>query len=91
MRAHGNGLPAVCAQNLLLMHAGECPMDRLRGRDSRLIESRAGKNRIISDAREVLLFWEPRVDCTLAEIEAEPTGDGDYRLTVTVEDRKAEL
>lgn len=89
MRASGNGNPAVCAQNLVSMTAGECPMDRLRGRNPKLIET-TNLAAVKSDIIYVLSVWEPRIDAnlvTLTPIVDEHGFVGDYTIDIDAERR----
>lgn len=51
MRAQGNGLPQVCAANLLRTVRGEVAYDRLRGRDGALIDQPNATDAAAADAR----------------------------------------
>ena len=50
MRAQGNGLPQVCAANLLRTVRGEVAYDRLRGRDGALIDQPNATDAAAADA-----------------------------------------
>ena len=62
MRAQGNGLPQVCAANLLRTVRGEVAYDRLRGRDGALIDQPNATDAAAADAEWVLETYEPRVN-----------------------------
>lgn len=63
MRANGNGAPIVCANNLLRMVRGECPMDRTKGLDPALIGTPvpSAMNELTEDAEWLIGTYEPRV------------------------------
>ena len=63
MMAKGNGTPLVCANNLLRMVRGECPMDRVKGRDPRLVGSPlpSASASLAQDAQWLIETYEPRV------------------------------
>ena len=80
MRAQGNGLPQVCAANLLRTVRGEVAYDRLRGRDGALIDQ--------PNATDAAAADEPRVNAE--EIVTDPSGvlSGEFNMTVNITERK---
>lgn len=87
MRAHGNSDTLVCAQNLLSMSRGEVPLDRLRGRNPRLLE-RPRSFEIQADAKRVIQWWEPRLDPYSSGFEIRQDGNG--TMAVYVKAKKGE-
>lgn len=88
MRAQGNGLPQVCAANLLRTVRGEVAYDRLRGRDGALIDQPNATDTAAADAEWVLETYEPRVNAE--EIVTDPSGvlSGEFNMTVNITERK---
>ena len=89
MRASGNGAPQVCANNLLRMVRGECPMERTKGLDPRLIGSPlpTALDSLAHDARWLVETYEPRVD--FLGIDIKP-GDspGDVNITAKITEKE---
>jgi len=61
MKAYGNGMPAVCASNLLRIVRGEVPYDRVRGRNGAMVDQPDISADAAADAEWVLKTFEPRV------------------------------
>ena len=49
MRKSGNGLPEICAANLLRIVRGEVPYDRVRGRDGALVDQPNATDEAVAD------------------------------------------
>lgn len=88
MKAHGNSDRLVCAQNLLSISRGEVPLDRLRGRNPRLLE-RPRSFEIQADAKRVISWWEPRIDPYSSGFELRDGGNGE--MVIYVKPRKEGL
>ena len=82
MKAHGNGTPETCASNLLRIVRGEVPYDRVRGRDSSLIDQPNATDEAIADAEWVLENYEPRVNIESSEIDPEAALAGDFSALI---------
>lgn len=89
MRSSGNGAPAVCANNLLRMVRGECPMDRTKGLDPRLIGAPlpAALDELTQDAQWLIETYEPRVDFR-GITTAQGDGPGDIIITAKLAERE---
>lgn len=74
MRAHGNGAPRVCVQNLLALFRGEVPFERVKGIDPGIIDTPLGsaEQDIKADAKWLIETYEPR-----AELERLTVADND--------------
>lgn len=90
MKAHGNGTPETCASNLLRIVRGEVPYDRVRGRDSSLIDRPNVTEEAIADAELVLGTYEPRVEIEAAETLPEVADSGDFATLVKIKRKDSE-
>lgn len=91
MRASGNGLPEVCAENLLRTFRGEVPYSRIKGIDPRNFDrpSSIARADIEADAIWVIDTYEPRVtasDIVTSELD---TIGGDFNLSASVVENEA--
>lgn len=64
MIANGNGKTQRCVQNLLRMFRGECPYERVKGLDPRMIDKplTTVEPEIRQDAEWLIETYEPRVN-----------------------------
>ena len=90
MKAHGNGTPETCVSNLLRIVRGEIPFDRVRGRDSTLIDRPHAADDAIADAEWLLETYEPRVTAESAELIAESAINGDFYAHINTKRREDE-
>lgn len=83
MKASGNGLPEICAANLLRIVRGEVAYDRTRGRDGGLVDKPVTNIDAVADAEWVLEIYEPRVE---AELNLAGVDDlaGDFALLANI-------
>lgn len=88
MRAHGNGDPQVCVQNLLQTVRGEVPFARLKGLDANNIDAPAtlATPAVIADATWVVGTYEPRVDAQAVTVSALEAMHGDYQVSTAITD-----
>lgn len=89
MRATGNGAPNVCANNLLRMVRGECPMDRVKGLDPRMVGSPlpTATADLAQDAQWLIETYEPRVD--FQGIDTSPgSASGDIVITAKIKEKE---
>lgn len=85
MRAKENGHPQVCVQNLLQLFRGECPYERVKGLDPRLLDQPAqiAVPQIMQEAEWLIETYEPRV--TVDEIRVDTRdASGGYVVTADV-------
>ncbi len=87
MKAHGNSDRLVCAQNLLSITRGEVPLDRLRGRNPKLLE-RPRSFEIEADAKRLVAWWEPRLNPYASNFEVHHSGNGE--ITIYVQPKKGQ-
>ena len=88
MKEQGNSLPEVCASNLLRLSRGEIPFDRLRGRNTALIDRPNATAEAQQDIEWLLENYEPRVNA--ADIAIKLTSDADFSIFVNIEKRSAD-
>lgn len=92
MRAKGNGLPEVCAANLLKIIRGEVSYDRIRGRDGSLIDQPGVEDEAAADTEWVLQTYEPRVDVKTIPSDADAqVGDFDSIVEITARREDEEM
>lgn len=90
MKAHGNGRPETCASNLLRIVRGEVPYDRVRGRDSTLVDQPNATDEALADAEWVLQTYEPRVDIESMEANPEAALYGEFQALVNIQRKEDE-
>ena len=84
MRRVGNGNPDTCVANLMSMTIGECPFDRLRGRDPAMLDRPMGEKQAIRNAKMVVEMYEPRVNANV--VQAKYTDKhGNFEIVMDVE------
>lgn len=88
MKSQGNSLPEVCASNLLRLSRGEVPFDRLRGRNTALIDRPNATAEAQQDIEWLLENYEPRVNA--ADIAMQFANDADFSIFVNIEKRSAD-
>lgn len=88
MLEKGNGNSAVCVLNLLRTWRGEVPYERLKGVDTSLIDRPSGVARpaMEADAVWVVNTYEPRVTANDAVTAALDGMQGDFELTMNVQE-----
>lgn len=84
MKAHGNGTPETCASNLLRIVRGEIPYDRVRGRNSALVDRPNAADEAAADAEWVLETYEPRVDVEGVDEALAAVDAGDFGTSVNI-------
>lgn len=87
MRANGNGHPQICVQNLLQLWRGECPYERVKGLDPRLIDQPAQivAPQIMQEAEWLIETYEPRVTVDAIRIEEkQDNASGGFVVTADV-------
>ena len=90
MKARGNGTPETCASNLLRIVRGEVPYDRVRGRDSTLVDQPNATDEALADIEWLINTYEPRVTIDSSEARADTELCGDYSTIVSINRRKEE-
>lgn len=88
MRAKGNGLPQICAANLLRIVRGEVAYDRLRGRNGALIDQPNATDAAADDVERVLAIYEPRVDAEGIISDSSGAISGNFNMNVNITERK---
>lgn len=82
MLKKGNGDPDVCVDNLLAMREGECPLDRMRGLRTDMIDRAVDIEDIESDILDTLEAYEPRAE--IGNVEASIGASGDLEIEIAV-------
>lgn len=84
MQAKGNGDPAVCVQNLLLITRGTVPYARMKGMDAALVNKPAVEAVPLfeADAEWLIENYEPRVSLESIDLSAELARTGHFSLNV---------
>lgn len=91
MKSHGNGTPETCATNLLRIVRGEIPYDRVRGRNSALIDQPNATDEVMADAEWVLETYEPRMNIESIEANPETAVSGEFDILVNLKRREDEV
>lgn len=88
MRAHGNGTPEVCANNLLQITRGEVPFERVKGLDPRLIDRPLSEaaGQIRQDADWLISTYEPRVTVSIINVEQTDGTSGGFLITANIKE-----
>ena len=88
MRAHGNGTPSVCANNLLKISRGEVPYERVKGLDPRMIDRpiSIARAEIQQDADWLVSTYEPRVTVNGINVEQSAGIDGGFLIMADIEE-----
>lgn len=77
----GNGIPQNCANNLLKIFRGECPYERVKGLDPRMIDRPVSDNsQIAHDAEWLIETYEPRAKLDGVQIIPDDAVNGGYRI-----------
>lgn len=77
----GNGLIQNCVNNLLNMHRGECPYERVKGLDPRMIDRPVSDNmQIAHDAEWLIETYEPRANLDGIEVIPSDAVNGGFNL-----------
>lgn len=87
MKAKGNGDAAQCVGNLLRLIRGEVPYERLKGLDPRLIDqpSSTAAQELVADAEWLIENYEPRVNLSSINLNAELAKAGHFTITAETE------
>lgn len=89
MKSSGNGLPDVCAANLLLTFRSEVPYERVKGLDPRLMDKpiTEADPEIKQDAEWLLETYEPRARVNGFTLSPNDTCGG-YTVTADITENK---
>jgi hypothetical protein len=90
MKAKGNGNPETCASNLLRIVRGEVPYDRVRGRDSALVDQPNASDEAVADAEWLLETYEPRVNADSISVNPTDASTGDFYTLVNISRKEDE-
>lgn len=90
MKASGNGSPEVCANNLLRMVRGECPYERVKGIDPRIVDSpvNSATDDLKIDAQWLVETYEPRAILESIDVKPGNPAGGDFSLIAILEEKE---
>ena len=92
MKAHGNGAPEVCVNNLFQLFRGEVPYERVKGLDPRMIDKPilTANARLRQDADWLVNTYEPRAEIKTITVLQSDTVSGGFTVTADIEMREEE-
>lgn len=92
MKAHGNGAPEVCVNNLLQLFRGEVPYERVKGLDPRMVDKPilTANARLRQDADWLVNTYEPRAEIKTITVLQSDTVSGGFTVTADIEMREEE-
>lgn len=90
MRAHGNGAPQVCANNLLRLFRGEVPYERVKGLDPRIVDRpiMAAEMQLRQDADWLIETYEPRAEIKTITITQQEAAAGGFLVTADIKSKE---
>lgn len=90
MRAHGNGAPQVCVNNLLQLFRGEVPYERVKGLDPQMYDKPffASDAQLRQDADWLIDTYEPRASITSITVTQTDAVDGGFSVTAEIEPKE---
>lgn len=89
MRSQGNGIPTVCANNLLRLVRGELPFERVKGLDPSFIDKplQSVNAEIETDAAWLIDTYEPRVQFVGVVMGEADAAGGEFCITANVKEK----
>lgn len=90
MRAHGNGAPQVCVNNLLQLSRGEVPYERVKGLDPRVYDRTlfAASSKLRQDADWLVDTYEPRAAIKNITVAQSDAVNGGFTVTTEIEEKE---
>lgn len=90
MRAHGNGTPQVCANNLLRLFRGEVPYERVKGLNPRMYDRPlfAADSQLRQDADWLIDTYEPRATIKSITVAQSDAVSGGFAITAEIEEKE---
>ena len=90
MRAHGNGTPQVCANNLLQLFRGEIPYERVKGLNPRMYDRpfTAANSQLRQDADWLIDTYEPRATIKSITVAQSDAIMGGFAVTAEIEEKE---
>ena len=90
MKASGNGTPQVCANNLLCMVRGECPYERVKGLDPRVVDSpvNVAREDLEVDAQWLVETYEPRAIFEGLTVTPKDGTGGDFSIIANLKEKE---
>ena len=92
MLAKNNGDPRQCAANLIKIHRGEVPFERIKGLGTQIIDTPSilVKQDIIADAEWIINTYEPRVSVESIDFNEVDAKKGNFSITANINLREEE-
>lgn len=92
MLAKNNGDPRQCAANLLKIHRGEVPFERIKGLGTAIIDTPSilVKQDIIADAEWIINTYEPRVSVESIDFNEVEARKGNFSIMANIKLREEE-
>lgn len=89
MRAHNNGTPSQCANNLLKITRGEVPYERIKGLDPRMVDRPILTADLLlrQDADWLIETYEPRAEIKALRIVPSDSASGGYSIIADIEEK----
>lgn len=90
MIANGNGRTQRCVQNLLRMFRGECPYERVKGLDPRMIDKPMSsvEPEIRQEAEWLIETYEPRATINNITVSADDAVGGGFVIDADIVGRE---
>lgn len=90
MIANGNGKTQRCVQNLLRMFRGECPYERVKGLDPRMIDKPISsvEPEIRQEAEWLIETYEPRATINNITVSADDAVGGGFAIDADIVGRE---
>ena len=90
MKSSGNGAPKVCANNLLRIVRGECPFERVKGLDPRIVDQPFARSstELEADAEWLIRNYEPRVRFERIDTAHSDAVKGDFSVTAKIMEKE---
>ena len=90
MIANGNGRTQRCVQNLLRMFRGECPYERVKGLDPRMIDKPISsvEPEIRQEAEWLIETYEPRATINNITVSADDAVGGGFVIDADIVGRE---
>lgn len=90
MIANGNGKTQRCVQNLLRMFRGECPYERVKGLDPRMIDKPMSsvEPEIRQEAEWLIETYEPRATINNITVSADDAVGGGFVIDADIVGRE---
>jgi hypothetical protein len=86
MKKTGNSDPETCFNNLLSMTESECPLDRMRGMSTGLVDAPVDIETIEDDIAETIGTYEQRIKINNIDFEMDDEGNAEFSIDIEESD-----